>query len=67
MPIYEYRCNECQTVFPRLQRVGATADGVRCPECGSTQVARKPSTFASAASGPTVGASSGGCGSGGFT
>ncbi len=67
MPIYEYRCRECQAVFPRLQRIGATAAGVRCPECGSDEVERKPSTFASAGSGGSVGAPSGSCGSGGFT
>ncbi len=68
MPIYEYLCRQCKSVFPRLQRIGATAEGVRCPECGSTEVERRPSTFASTGSGSaSVGASSGGCGSGGFT
>ena len=56
MPIYEYRCNECGKVFSRLQKVGATADGVVCPECGSSAVDRMLSTFASASSSAGTGA-----------
>jgi putative FmdB family regulatory protein len=32
MPIYEYRCTQCQTVFERHQTVGAPAPA--CPACG---------------------------------
>jgi len=50
MPIYEYRCLECGAVFSKLQRVGATSEGVRCPKCGSEKVERMLSTFASGSS-----------------
>ncbi len=53
MPIYEYRCQECGSVFSRLQRIGATKEGVRCPKCGSENVERLLSTFASSSSGAT--------------
>lgn len=66
MPIYEYRCRECDSVFSKLQRVGATSEGVRCPKCGSENVERLLSTFASGSSGaPSTSASSGSCS--GFT
>jgi putative FmdB family regulatory protein len=32
MPIYEYRCRECDTTFELLVRSGTT---VTCPACGS--------------------------------
>ncbi len=42
MPIYEYRCAQCNEVFQRLFRslkeVESTA--VRCPACGAAEVHR---------------------------
>jgi putative FmdB family regulatory protein len=68
MPIYEYRCTDCGETFARLQRVGASADDVRCPACGSAVVERLLSAFASTSStSGTSTASPKGCGSGGFT
>ncbi|MCG6963817.1 MAG: zinc ribbon domain-containing protein [Acidobacteria bacterium] len=67
MPIYEYRCTDCGHVFSRLQKVGATADGVTCPECGGANSERLVSTFASTSPGSQRGASSCGAASGGFT
>lgn len=70
MPLYEYRCSECNKRFEVLQRVGAASDGVTCPACGSQQVGKLLSTFASSmgASGGgeslPCGAPSGSCGSG---
>lgn len=39
MPIYEYRCPDCQHEFDAMQRMSDDPIGV-CPECGSTNVAR---------------------------
>jgi len=37
MPIYEYRCQSCETTFEALVR----RDGiVTCPHCGSSSLAR---------------------------
>jgi putative FmdB family regulatory protein len=33
MPIYDYRCGECETTFEAQVRSG---DAVACPHCGST-------------------------------
>jgi len=63
MPIYEYRCESCGTVFSRLQRVGAGSEGVTCPQCGSDQVERLLSAFSSSVSGGSSSTvSAGSCG-----
>lgn len=47
MPIYEYACNACRRDFETLVR----SDSVpKCPECGSTDLAKKISVFATASS-----------------
>ncbi len=35
MPIYDYRCNDCEQVFDLLVR---TSDVPVCPACGSSQL-----------------------------
>jgi putative FmdB family regulatory protein len=69
MPIYEYRCRDCDARFEVLQRVGQGAEGLVCPRCGADRVEKQFSTFASlgASASPPWGSSAGSCGSGGFT
>jgi putative FmdB family regulatory protein len=55
MPLYEYRCPDCEKRFEKLQRMGETASGLSCPDCGRDGVERQLSTFASS------GLSSAGC------
>ena len=43
MPIYEYRCRECETRFERFVSGSAR---VECPECESRRVDRLLSVFA---------------------
>ncbi len=50
MPIYEYRCRDCDRLFPRLQSMGSSTKGISCPECGSQRVERQVSSFASGSS-----------------
>lgn len=59
MPLYEYRCPDCDHRFEVLQRVGEDAAGVACPECGSEKPVKQFSTFASTGGGPS--AFGGGC------
>ena len=63
MPIYEYHCRECDHRFQRLQPVSAAATGLTCPQCGSEQVERLLSAFASTSSGGGTSAGSRSCGS----
>jgi putative FmdB family regulatory protein len=44
VPIYEYRCAECEEQFEEL--VQATAAAPRCPRCGSEKIVRLFSPFA---------------------
>jgi len=64
MPMYEYRCPHCKARFELLQRMGQGAQGVRCPQCGQSEVERQLSTFAGQSSAAT-GFAAAGCGSGG--
>ena len=34
MPVYEFRCDECETLFEQVSRVEARAV-VSCPKCGA--------------------------------
>ena len=33
MPLYEYRCTDCENRFERIEKASALHDGT-CPECG---------------------------------
>jgi putative FmdB family regulatory protein len=50
MPIYEFVCTECGHPFEELV-FGMNTSGVVCPTCGSGQVKKKMSTFASKSGG----------------
>ncbi len=47
MPIYEYQCKDCSKVFSKLQKISADPKAVVCPGCGSSNVERLVSSFAS--------------------
>ncbi len=45
MPIYEFRCEGCDTTFNILVRTYHVSPSPICPECGSKRVERLMSTF----------------------
>jgi putative FmdB family regulatory protein len=59
MPIYEYRCEECDEPFEKLVR--AFREEVACPHCGSGEVERLLSTFAMSGLSPSAPAPGGSC------
>lgn len=60
MPIFEYKCKKCGTVFERL--VARTESQVTCDRCGSMRVEKLFSTFsANVASMKPNPCSEGGC------
>lgn len=46
MPIYEYRCSECSGRFQKLVMGFSDPPGLVCPRCGSAQIGRLISRFA---------------------
>jgi len=40
MPIYEYRCRQCQDEFETLVRNARDEEQIECPQCGSTELER---------------------------
>jgi len=45
MPIYEYRCRNCQKSFEQL--ILSSQEKAACPQCGSAKVERLLSVFSS--------------------
>jgi putative FmdB family regulatory protein len=53
MPIYEYRCQHCEERFEQLVPLRAEQPPVTCPHCGTHEVRKLLSTFASVESNRT--------------
>jgi len=51
MPIYEYRCSQCDRAFEELVIRRSDEGEVKCPKCGSRRVGRLMSRPAAARSG----------------
>ncbi|MEE8349718.1 MAG: zinc ribbon domain-containing protein [Acidobacteriota bacterium] len=67
MPIFEYRCSNCDTTFERI--IFGKAKNIHCPNCEGKEIEQLLSTFA--VSGTSAGNSQSkateACGSGRFT
>ncbi len=50
MPIFEFICTDCSHIFEDLVMSVSRIDEVVCPKCGSGDVRKKMSTFASKSS-----------------
>lgn len=51
MPIYEFYCPDCHTVFSFFSATVNTAAKPACPKCGRPELARRPSRFATVTAG----------------
>lgn len=70
MPLYEFTCTSCGKTFEELVDAGVEGLGVTCPECGSEEIEKLVSRFASAGASASKGGDGGGScgpGSGRFT
>ncbi len=56
MPIYEFYCPDCHTVFSFFSSRIDTAVRPACPQCGKLELARKPSRFAALSAAKSGGA-----------
>ena len=71
MPMYDYRCKNCDEVFEELVYSSTVSDDeVKCPKCGQNKSVRLLSapTIATGGTSSTVSPSpSSGCGNSGFS
>ncbi|UVT20970.1 MAG: zinc ribbon domain-containing protein [Nitrospira sp.] len=47
MPLYEYRCGQCEKEFEATQSVHARVEDTECPHCHARQATRLLSSFSS--------------------
>ena len=45
MPIYEYRCSDCETNFEKLVQSMFSQEAITCPQCGGQHVKKAVSLF----------------------
>jgi len=45
MPMYEYKCKQCNITFQVLKSVNKRDEPEKCPKCGSNQTERLISPF----------------------
>jgi len=51
MPLYEYRCADCDVVFEKLRPMSQADVPVACPHCGGMNTSRMLSLFAAVSKG----------------
>jgi putative FmdB family regulatory protein len=51
MPMYEYRCPDCDTRFEKLRRMSEAEEACDCPACSSKKATRQLSGFAAVTAG----------------
>ncbi len=61
MPIYEYRCSECEERFEKLVRLGTSTSEIECPKCGGQRVEKLISAFCARLSSATAVAPAAAC------
>jgi putative FmdB family regulatory protein len=64
MPIYEYKCDTCETKFEKLVRRQAEELDLACPSCGERHLSQQYSTFAPKVGGHSEPAAAPSCPSG---
>lgn len=57
MPIYEYKCKDCDSTFEAQQSIWAKRKGAKCPGCGSVNTERLISRFNSGSGDDSCGSS----------
>jgi putative FmdB family regulatory protein len=60
MPIYEYRCLDCQGAFELIRPIKEADSNLNCPFCQGTNTKRQLSLFNASSDGQSI-TSGGGC------
>jgi putative FmdB family regulatory protein len=45
MPIYEFECSQCETVYERFMKIDEKYDILECPSCGATKPKKLVTAF----------------------
>ncbi len=64
MPIYEYKCETCETKFEKLVRSSDNRNELSCPACGERHLSQEYSTFSARANGASSEPAAPSCGAG---
>jgi putative FmdB family regulatory protein len=64
MPIFEYKCSECNTKFEILHKSSQNSEDVTCPECQSSHIKKLISSFSAKVPATASYTFGGGCESG---
>lgn len=54
MPIFEYKCENCNHKYEALVKTAAAAEDIGCPVCNSTEKKKLFSTFSASVSGSSA-------------
>ena len=63
MPLYEYKCAECETRFDALRSMADADATIACPKCGSENTGRMISLFSAIGGEGVIAGSGSSCGS----
>ncbi|HUV88232.1 MAG TPA: zinc ribbon domain-containing protein [Anaerolineae bacterium] len=63
MPLYEYRCSDCQARFDALRAMSAADAPIACPKCESLHTGRMISLFSAVGSEGVIAGAGASCGS----
>jgi putative FmdB family regulatory protein len=63
MPLYEYKCLDCEICFDALRSMGDADAPIACPKCGGENTARQISLFSAIGSQGVITGAGSSCGS----
>jgi putative FmdB family regulatory protein len=63
MPLYEYKCQNCETRFDALRAMADADNAIACPKCGSENAQRLISLFSAIGDEGVIAGSGSSCGS----
>ncbi len=63
MPLYEYKCTECDTRFDALRSISDADTLIACPKCGSEKTGRMISLFSAIGDQGVIAGAGSSCGS----
>jgi putative FmdB family regulatory protein len=63
MPLYEYKCADCEMSFDALRAMSDADAPIVCPKCGSERARRMISLFSAIGSNGVIAGSGASCGS----